>query len=56
MKSCNGCGDCDVCHNTNCEEYLVCDICSEVIYDDYIDYDNNQYHCDCFMEKYVHRV
>lgn len=52
-KVCNGCGDCDVCHNLNCREWVECDICNEPIYDEkYISFDDNAYHTDCFLEKY----
>lgn len=52
-KQCNGCGDCDICHNMNCKKWLDCEICGEVIQDDtYVSFDDCDYHKDCFLEKY----
>lgn len=52
-RYCNGCGDCDECHNMHCREWIVCDICGERITDDkYISFGDNDYHTECFTEKY----
>lgn len=48
MKKCNGCGDCDVCHNKNCREWVECDICGEIC-DGYYQIDDTHY-CEECME------
>lgn len=53
MHRCNGCGDCDECHNRHCHEWIECDICGERIDDSrYISTDDGEYHTECFIEAH----
>ena len=62
--NCNGCGDCDRCpkgvigyHEMQpCIEWTDCDICGEIIEEDYYSIDGKDYHIDCFEDKYKRSV
>ena len=52
---CNGGGDCDQCHNMNCEEWIECDDCGERIDGDYFAISGHDY-CEECINNYRHTI
>lgn len=51
MRKCNGCGDCDNCHNKNCYEWVECDECGANC-DGYYLIDDTYYCEDCLKQRF----
>lgn len=57
MIRCNGnYGDCDRCTKTNCYTWYECDVCGEIIDDNYYDIDGEHYCSECLNNEFKRSI